>query len=283
MNTELDFSDLEDELVVGTPAKPKNTEHVCDRCMGSGEYTYGYVNIRTGKCHACKGKGFFTTSKEQRIKSKASYQKSKNKKEAEAAVKLSKFIEAHEDLYNCLNGAAGWSEFARSLLDAVNKYGELSDKQFTAATNMMNKMVANQKSRDEEKAKELADKPVIDLTAINKLFSTALSSGLKKPALVIGSLRISIAPASGKNAGCLYVKDGGEYAGKILPEGKFINIKTARKEIEQELIDLSSDPLKAAVKHGRVTGQCACCSRQLTNKESIELGIGPICREKWGM
>ena len=31
------------------------------------------------------------------------------------------------------------------------------------------------------------------------------------------------------------------------------------------------------------TGNCSCCGRHLENKESVELGIGPICRSKWGL
>lgn len=36
-----------------------------------------------------------------------------------------------------------------------------------------------------------------------------------------------------------------------------------------------------AARYGQVTGRCACCGRELTNEESIERGIGPICWEKY--
>ena len=32
------------------------------------------------------------------------------------------------------------------------------------------------------------------------------------------------------------------------------------------------------LKIGKETGNCCVCARELTNKKSIELGIGPICR-----
>lgn len=35
-----------------------------------------------------------------------------------------------------------------------------------------------------------------------------------------------------------------------------------------------------AEQYGKTTGQCAICGRVLTNEESIERGIGPICAEK---
>lgn len=40
--------------------------------------------------------------------------------------------------------------------------------------------------------------------------------------------------------------------------------------------------MAAAKMHGQQTGICSCCNAELTNPESIALGIGPICREKWG-
>jgi hypothetical protein len=54
-------------------------------------------------------------------------------------------------------------------------------------------------------------------------------------------------------------------------------------EQEAQLLAIAADPLAAAVAHGKATGVCSCCSRELTNKVSIELGIGPICRAKWGL
>jgi hypothetical protein len=39
--------------------------------------------------------------------------------------------------------------------------------------------------------------------------------------------------------------------------------------------------LEDAQAFGRLYGWCCCCGRRLTNEESIELGIGPICRTKW--
>jgi hypothetical protein len=36
------------------------------------------------------------------------------------------------------------------------------------------------------------------------------------------------------------------------------------------------------VAYGKRTGACSCCGRELTNGESIDRGIGPICAEKYG-
>ena len=42
------------------------------------------------------------------------------------------------------------------------------------------------------------------------------------------------------------------------------------------------NPLEAALRYGRITGSCSACGRELTNHKSVEDGIGPICRDKWG-
>lgn len=39
--------------------------------------------------------------------------------------------------------------------------------------------------------------------------------------------------------------------------------------------------LEQAAAYGKATGRCCVCCAELTNPESIELGIGPICRTKF--
>ena len=51
----------------------------------------------------------------------------------------------------------------------------------------------------------------------------------------------------------------------------------------QSVQSAAADPYSAAKLYGQNTGSCSCCGRELTNALSIELGIGPICREKFGL
>ena len=53
--------------------------------------------------------------------------------------------------------------------------------------------------------------------------------------------------------------------------------------VRETIMGAANDPLSAAIKYGKVSGSCSCCARELTNPLSIELGIGPICREKFGL
>jgi hypothetical protein len=52
-------------------------------------------------------------------------------------------------------------------------------------------------------------------------------------------------------------------------------------EVLLALLTIEADPEAAAVLHGKASGRCSVCSRDLTNPESIARGIGPICAEKF--
>jgi hypothetical protein len=43
-----------------------------------------------------------------------------------------------------------------------------------------------------------------------------------------------------------------------------------------------ADPAAAAKAYGLRTGECCICGRTLTNRVSIDAGIGPICAGRWG-
>jgi hypothetical protein len=47
------------------------------------------------------------------------------------------------------------------------------------------------------------------------------------------------------------------------------------------LLLIEADPEAAAALHGKLSGRCSVCSRDLTDPESIERGIGPTCAGKF--
>lgn len=53
-------------------------------------------------------------------------------------------------------------------------------------------------------------------------------------------------------------------------------------DVKEVILSASSDPLTAAIRYGKVSGECSCCGRELTDPQSIERGIGPICADKFG-
>ncbi len=112
----------------------------------------------------------------------------------------------------------------------------------------------------------------------------ALQEAGKRPCFRIKGLRITIATPYSKNPGYLYIRnEDWDYIGKISPAGYLKIMHPSMISAEQKMLVLAAivDPESIAMTDGIATGICCCCGRTLTNKLSIELGIGPICRGYW--
>jgi hypothetical protein len=173
-----------------------------------------------------------------------------------------------------------WNDFASSLVQQYDRKRSLSDKQLDAAERMLAKIAANRA----EKAARAAAAPSVDLTRVHAMFAKAMASGHKRPVYRAAGLALSLAPLSGRNAGSIYVKDDetGDYLGKVTEDLRFNPLRTAPEWAAEALSRIARDPSTAAVEYGRETGRCSCCGRELTNPDSIALGIGPICKDRWG-
>jgi hypothetical protein len=275
----MDFDDLEDDInaVRTKQVAPKATyRDVCLRCGGTGRYngssSLGY------QCFLCKGKGYreYKQSPEQRARAKTNAANRKAKKQAQ---NLELFEAANPDF------KAWWTnstfDFAISLREYVIKHGDLSDAQRASALRCIekNKAYRAAKMAAAEQAQE------VDLSGVQAVFERARKNGYHSPRISIlvgedGRLVLSRAPDHGANAGSIYLKVGDSYMGKVTG-GKFYRSRDCSNDEESDIVAALRDPLGAAIKFGQRTGICSCCSRKLTNGESIELGIGPICREKF--
>lgn len=178
-----------------------------------------------------------------------------------------------EELFNFLDQNQSWNDFARSLMRQFASKGGLTKGQVEAAQRMKDKMDAKQAAK--------AATPQTVLKGIPVAFQRAQTNGLKRPRLVFGNTVLSLAGKNSVNAGFIYVKHDGDYAGKISPAGYFTQRGTDQTLV-QKLASISVDPFAAALKYGRETGTCACCARDLTDPNSIADGIGPVCKKKWG-
>jgi hypothetical protein len=253
-------------------APPLFTE-TCAACRGSGRFI-SWSGRTVGACFKCKGSGKrrFKKSAEDRSKAREA---AAERKIRTAADNLAAFAEAHPDI------AAWWTdstfEFAVSLREAARKFGHLTDNQLSAARRCIEKLAAAQASAQDRRD----NAPTIDLGKVGLALSTAVTNGLRHPKLRLDKFTFSLAPATGKNAGAVYVKTGEQYLGK-LAEGRFFGTRECDSETESKLLSTVADPFAAAVAHGKLTGNCSCCGRDLTNEASVALGIGPICRGKFG-
>lgn len=255
---------------------PPEDAHACHECNGTGFYRGVRVHQQKAHCFACKGRGWFKMSYADRmaLRKKAADKKAEAKRKAREL-----FEEMNPGVTAFLGDAARWSGFAASLNESLGKYGALTEGQLGAVRRMQAKMAANAEAR---KAKVAANSGEVSLAAIEAIFANAKRSGLRFPKFKAGRVDLSLAAEHSKNAGAVYVKIDGEYAGKVLG-GQFSAIARAPAEALELVRKIAADPLVAAREHGRLTGRCSCCGALLRNKESVELGIGPICRTKWGI
>lgn len=247
----------------------------CDACRGSGRFIRGFHNpVDYGPCNKCKGTGKLKTDPETRAKQKKARE---TKKKAEAGA----YIEAHVAEYTWVVCNMERLSFASSMMTAFRQYGSWTDNQLAA----IRKGIARDEVRAQEKAARKPDAQVAGagLDRMLQAFAAASKSGLRNPKFRVGTYAFSPAKPGSANAGCIYVKRDGVYVGRIAPAGGFFASRDAAPEDRGQVEQICADPLAAAVLHGQQTGRCSCCGLELTNAESIRLGIGPICREKWGL
>jgi hypothetical protein len=176
----------------------------------------------------------------------------------------------NKEITDRLRKVANWNGFARQILSEFDRGGLINANQMAAAERMMNKL--------EEKS------GTVNLSRIREMFEAAVSNGHQKPVYRAEGLKISLAPATGRNAGALYVVEieTDAYQGKV--DGvEFKAVREASEGTISALHRIAENPMEAAVRYGQKTGKCSCCGRKLTNKVSIEMGIGPICAGTWGL
>lgn len=251
----------------------------CESCGGTGIYCGVRIHQQETKCFACGGKGYFFKSYKDRMAARD--KRAQKKADALTAAKET-FENEHPGLISDMTKLATWNNFVRSLLDQWRERGTLSDKQIAAAINQIEKAAARDAERAAKRAVEDA-KAQVDTSKFRELFETAKANGIKRPSLWIGDLKISEAPAYGANAGALYVKCHGEYAGKIVG-ATFKGAYGADKDaILAELLAVATNPAEALRLKGKQTGKCCCCGRELTDPVSVAAGIGPICANNWGL
>lgn len=166
-----------------------------------------------------------------------------------------------------------WSEttfdFAISLRTQVARKGYLSPAQLAAATKCMVKAAQRDRNARTE----------VDAGELERVFAIARSKGFKRVGVKVGPFRFSPAPEQGANPGAVYTKKDGEYLGKML-NGRFFG--NASDQDLADIVRIAADPLGSAIAHGKMTGECAVCSRTLSDPVSIERGIGPVCADKFG-
>jgi len=237
-------------------------EEQCPSCRGSGRFI-SYAGRDCGPCFKCKGEGkrLFKQSAETRAKARVAAEERKNASinEHQAAFKAE-----HPDEHAWLLSRD--LDFAHSLLDSISKFGSLTDNQLRGLRAWM--------SRDVERAaaKQAAqsDKSVIRLERLHETMQ-------RHAKFYAGRLTLSR-----KNADQLiWIKLEGQerVVGKI--DNAVLTLWNRPGAdldyVRDMLAEFNADPLAAAKKYGKLSGRCCVCGHDLTNDESIDAGIGPVC------
>lgn len=80
--------------------------------------------------------------------------------------------------------------------------------------------------------------------------------------------------------------DEGRWAGYVfLSQLSGENHVPMRDRVERDLVyaEIGKDPIKALMRYGKEIGRCGHCNKQLTDAQSREIGIGPVCRKSLGL
>jgi Family of unknown function (DUF6011) len=163
-------------------------------------------------------------------------------------------------------------EFAANMRSAIHRFGSLLGTQLDG----IRKCMAANKAAAARPAG-----PEVNVGKIEEAFSSAMGDGIARPKLRLDAFLFKPAPSSGKNAGAIYVMEEETYLGKIIA-GRFTKSRDCSDDQQARIIASAADPEKAAIAYGLRTGRCSVCNQELTNEDSLSIGIGPICRERMG-
>jgi hypothetical protein len=167
------------------------------------------------------------------------------------------------------------SKFAQ---DLAQKFNKLSPAQYAWAHKLAVDYITP--------AAVVTDNQTTQFEALFNAFEAAKSKGAKR--LTLRFEGVNIKP--NRDLTALWVTSQTEFEqGDYGLKPKYLG-KVTRTAIDSKFSDIvretimgaANDPLTAAIKYGKVSGSCSCCGRELTVKESIERGIGPVCADKYG-
>lgn len=245
-------------------AEPQFVER-CSKCGGSGTFR-GY-----GKCYACKGRGEFrfVTSPEQRAKAR-------DQRVVRQERTVQAWAEANPTEMAWIIRKAPNFGFAASMADAVRKYGSLTDNQMGAVRRCMAQETAREHARVADELARAARAIAVNIAPILTAFATAQENGVRFPKLRLDTFRFNLSAK-----GPIYVKEGALYLGKITA-GAFTTSRECTPDQQARILAVCADPKAAAIAYGQRFSSCCICGRELSNKESVDLGIGPICAGRFG-
>lgn len=184
-------------------------------------------------------------------------------------------------------GSMSWSNFATDLARGYDQYKGWTAGQRPWAHKLAQEHLAREAQRAAPVA-PVAEGPGPFLRIIEVLDRAA--GELKHPKLRYateeGEIVLSRAGGRSRTPGAVNLTSEGSFDdrawyGRVERDGSFRAGRNVPAWVLGALEAIAEDPEGACRTSGQRFGRCSCCGRELTNAESIALGIGPICREKW--
>ncbi|UCG53589.1 MAG: hypothetical protein JSW58_08525 [Candidatus Latescibacterota bacterium] len=136
-------------------------------------------------------------------------------------------------------------------------------------------------------------KRTVKLEAIVRVLQRARDNGLKHPKVRLSwgngePLALSLAGERSRYPGTVNVTDGGSYGnnrwfGRIELDGDYSPRRGVPAEVVEALEKFNAAPAETGSLHGRLTGRCCFCGRDLETKESVGVGYGPVCADRYGL
>lgn len=256
------------------PAPPPESarptfDEPCAKCGGSGRFVRSRRS--SGPCFACQGTGkrSYVRSAEERAQARVQRAERKARTRAE---EVEAFKTAHPDVWAWMDGNT--YPFAVSMREALEQWGDLTERQLAASKSAAAKLLA---SRESARA-EVTAAPQVDASAMRDVFRRLSESGLRRIKVLIRTYAFE---PSYKYKDSVAVMSGGRFLGRIDEGGRMMGFR-CEDAMVREIAEIAADPRAAALAHGIKTRQCAICGAELTHPDSVARGIGPICAGRAG-
>lgn len=189
-----------------------------------------------------------------------------------------------DEAMEIVRGMGGWNSFAASLYAQYLERNSLSPRQWPWVHKLATEQVAREKNREEDPSSRFENVP--------PLFRRALDSGLRYPRITLdmdeGRVMLKVAGPRSKTPGAIHVTDGRSYGentyyGRIDKDGTWHPGRRTPGWVSETLAALNDQTLSFVVRYGRQTGSCCFCNRELTTRESVAAGYGPVCAGHYGL
>lgn len=176
------------------------------------------------------------------------------------------------------------SNFANDLAVSFAKYGS-----WTAAQRPWAHKLANEAQAAADAPPAPAQRPAAhSLPNVIARFETAVSNGATYPSIRLSAGLTIKFMTGGRNPGTVTVTDGGaypnnEFYGRVQPNGDWDPPRNTPGEVIDALREYNADPAAYAAAYGQEIGSCCFCNRLLTHGDSVTVGYGPVCADKYGL